>query len=74
MTEAGERVAWNDDGTLDEVFGARHAHLEHMGGGKWYLSVGMSDGRDVVFWFKSKDLRKPYWEERKPSPTAREQT
>lgn len=64
---APERVTWNADGTLDEVCARGGAHLEHMGGSNWYLSIEMEDGRDFVVWFRSKDLRKPHHEWRDPA-------
>lgn len=62
----GDRVTFNDDGTLDEVCGSRYAHLEHMHGNSWFLLVGHDDGTETAIWFKSKDLRRPFWEMREP--------
>lgn len=63
-----ERVAFNDDGTLDEVYAARGAHLEHMGGNNWFLIFYNQDGTEAAFWFKSKDLKRPFWETRPARP------
>lgn len=61
-----ERVTFNEDGSLDEVYAARGAHLEHMDGDNWFLIFYNQDGTEAAFWFKSKDLKKPFWETRPP--------
>lgn len=66
------RVTFNDDDTLDEVCSTRGAHLEHMGGGHWFLIFHHADGTETAIWFKSKDLRKPYWETREPRKLEQE--
>ncbi len=62
----GNRVEFRKNGTLDEVFGSRFGHLEHMGGNRWFLEIGHADGTSSAFWFSSKDLKKPFWETRQP--------
>lgn len=57
-------------GKLDEICGSRYAHLEHMGGGSWFLIIGHDDGSDTAVWFRSKDLRKPSYERRAPRKPA----
>lgn len=52
-------------GKLDEVVGSCGAHLEHMGGGEWFLSITHDDDHETVMWFKSKDLGK-FMEVREP--------
>lgn len=61
-----DRVDFNSDGTLDEVVAARGAHLEHLGGKRWFLIFCHKDGTDSAFWFESKDLKKPHYETREP--------
>lgn len=63
-----ERVTFYDDGTLDEVYAARGAHLERMGGNRWFLIFYNEDGTEAAFWFTSKDLKKPFWETRPARP------
>lgn len=60
-----DRVAF-EGGRLDEVCGSKGAHLEYMGGGKWFLIVGHDDGSQTAIWFRSKDLMKPFMERRAP--------
>lgn len=52
---------------LEEVFGSGYAHLERTAKNRWCLIVGHNDGSQTAIWFKSKDLRDPFWE-RRPSP------
>lgn len=59
-----DRVTFTPKGRLDEVCCTKGAHLEHMGGGRWYLSFEHADGTSSAFWFGSKDLMKPFWETR----------
>jgi hypothetical protein len=61
-----DRVDFTDKGTLDEVVCSAGAHLECMGGNRWVLEFQHADGTSTAFWFGSKDLRKPFWETRKP--------
>lgn len=49
---------------LDEICGSRGAHLECMGGNRWFLLIGHDDGTETAIWFSSKDLRKPFYERR----------
>lgn len=65
---SGDRITFDKKGELDEVCGSRFAHLERMGGNNWFLLIGHDDGTETAIWFKSKDLKKPFWEERPPSP------
>lgn len=62
----GERVHWNEDGSLDEIAVDGGAHLEHMGDGNWWVAFYRSDGTSICIWFKSKSLSAPdlFWEER----------
>jgi len=48
------RVQFNDDGTLDEVVTDGGAHLEHMGGRGWFLSMQRKDGSEYCVWFTGK--------------------
>lgn len=68
MDVVEERVTFRDDGTLDEVYSARGAHLEHLGGKNWFLIFYHEDGTESAFWFSSKDLKKPFWEKREKRP------
>lgn len=61
-----DRVDFTDKGTLDEVVSSAGAHLEHMGGNRWFLIFQHADGTETAFWFGSKDLKKPFWETRQP--------
>lgn len=67
-TATGERVTFTEKGKLDEVYSAKGAHLECIGGADWFLAFYNEDGTSSAFWFSSKDLRKPFWE-RRPAPT-----
>jgi hypothetical protein len=67
MSESLDRVTFVD-GKLDEVVGSRGAHLECMGGKRWFLLIEHDDGTESAFWFSSKDLKKPFWETRSPRP------
>lgn len=60
-----DRVDFTDKGTLDEVVCSAGAHLESMGGNRWFLEFQHEDGTSTALWFASKDLRKPFWETRK---------
>lgn len=68
MSETLDRVSFTDKGKLDEVFGSHGAHLERMGKDSWFLIFYHADGSESAFWFKSKDLEKPFWEKREPLP------
>lgn len=50
----GERVQLGDDGKLDEIVSCGTAHLEHMGGQSWFLSMGFADGSEHCVWFRGK--------------------
>jgi hypothetical protein len=65
-----DRVDFNEDGTLDEVCSAKGAHLEHLGGKRWFLTFQHADGTSSAFWFKSKGLKQPFYEKREPSSAA----
>lgn len=65
--DSPNRVQFNDDGSLDEVYSTKGAHLEHMDGNRWFLSFEHKDGSSSAFWFTSKDLKRPFWEKREPS-------
>jgi hypothetical protein len=60
-------VFFDDKERLDEVCG-EWVHLEKMGRGSWFLLVGHADGTESAFWFRSRDLEKPFWETREPRP------
>lgn len=38
-------------GKLDEVVTDGGAHLEHMGGKRWFLSMWRADGSEFCVWF-----------------------
>ena len=59
-----DRVDFKDDGTLDEVFASGGAHLERTSKNRWFLIFYHEDGTSSAFWFKSKELTKPFWEKR----------
>jgi hypothetical protein len=59
-------VQLNDDGSLDEVCVDGGAHLEHMGGTRWFLIMQRADGSEFCIWFKGKITMT---EEREPRPT-----
>jgi hypothetical protein len=65
-----DRIDFNEDGTLDEVVAAGGAHLEHLGGKRWYLNLVHADGTSSVFWFKSKTLKVPFWGKRPAAALA----
>jgi len=70
---APNRVDFAEDGTLDEVYASKGAHLEHMGSGNWFLIFYHEDGSGSAFWFKCKELLRPNWEtyeakEKRPPP------
>lgn len=69
MEDAGERVTFKEDGTLDEVYAAGGAHLERLGTNSWFLIFYHKDGTESAFWFDSKGLRTPFWEKREPRPS-----
>lgn len=60
----GNRVEYNEDGSLDEVVTDGGAHLEHMGGKGWFLSMQRADNSAFCVWFKGKIS---YMEERGPA-------
>ena len=49
-----ERIERNDDGTLDEIVCNGSAHLEYMGGNRWFLSMVFADGSEHCVWVKGK--------------------
>lgn len=63
-----DRIEYNPDGSLDEVV-AGGAHLEHMGGKGWFLSMLRADGSEFCVWFSGKITMT---EERAPPPTPQE--
>jgi hypothetical protein len=63
-----DRVTFTPKGRLDEVCSTKGAHLEHLDGNRWFLSFEHSDGTSSAFWFRSADLKKPFWEKRDASP------
>ncbi|MCA0032785.1 hypothetical protein [Mesorhizobium sp. B263B2A] len=70
-----DRVDFNDDGTLDEVVSTKGAHLEHLGGNRWFLIFYHEDGTDTAIWFSSRDLKRPFGEKRRPrARTERSET
>lgn len=48
-----DRIEYNEDGSLDEVV-AGGAHLESMGGKRWFLAMRRADGSEFCIWFKGK--------------------
>ena len=50
MTDANERITYDDAGDLDEVV-AGTAHLERMSKKKWFLAMRRADGSEVAIWF-----------------------
>lgn len=59
-------------GKLDEIVSTAGAHLEYMGGGRWFLAFYHEDGTSTALWFSSKDLREPFWETRSALSVAKE--
>ena len=51
---AGNRVTYNDDGTLDEIVTDAGVHLEDLGGNRWFLGAARSDGTEIRVWFRGK--------------------
>jgi hypothetical protein len=47
-----DRIEWRGK-KLDEVV-AGGAHLEHMGGNHWFLSMRRDDGSEFCVWFDGK--------------------
>lgn len=52
-TTGHERVTF-PDGKLDEIVGNGGAHLERMGGKRWFLRISMASGWDACVWFTGK--------------------
>ena len=48
------RIQHDSDGSLDEVVTNGGAHLEHMGGGDWFLECVRADGSAFAIWFTGK--------------------
>lgn len=48
------RVTYDHRGRLDEVVTDGGAHLEHMGGKRWFLSMQRKDGTEFALWFTGK--------------------
>jgi hypothetical protein len=48
------RVTYVPKDRLDEVVTDGGAHLEHMGGKSWFLSMERADGSEFCVWFKGK--------------------
>ena len=44
----------DDKGRLDEVVVEGGAHLEHMDGNRWFLSMTRADGTSFAIWFTGK--------------------
>lgn len=61
-----DRIEWTESGRLDEIVAAGGAHLEAMGHNRWFLSMVRADGSSTCIWFTSKDLTRPFYEEREP--------
>lgn len=68
VNASNDRVTF-DGGMLDEVYGSRGAHLEHLDGNRWFLLIAHDDGTETAIWFSSRDLRKPFYERREPRPS-----
>jgi len=60
-------------GKLDEIVCSGGAHLEYMGGDRWFLEFVHADGTSTALWFGSRSLRKPFWETREAGRAALEQ-
>jgi hypothetical protein len=50
------------NGKLDEIVSTAGAHLERMGGNRWFLSFQHADGTETALWFISRDLVTPQME------------
>lgn len=48
------RVTFDSDGHLDEIVTDAGAHLEHLGGKRWFLSCQRADGTICAVWFTGK--------------------
>lgn len=67
MTE--DRVTWVKNSSyemkrLDEIVATKGAHLESLGGDRWFISFVHGDGSVTKIWFRSRSLNKPLIEER----------
>ena len=49
-----ERVTYDAAGNLDEIVVEGAAHLERMGGNRWFLSMERADGTSFAIWFTGK--------------------
>lgn len=67
-----DRIDFTENGLLDEIVASRGAHLECMGGSRWFLSFQHEDGTETALWFTSRDLLKPFWEKREPRKEPQE--
>lgn len=66
-----ERIAYAEDGTLDEIVVAGGAHLERIWPDAWFVEFVHSDGSSTGVWFVPKGLRDPLVENR-PAPAKGE--
>ena len=57
---ASVEIRRNDDGTLDEVVGTGHLHVEQMSATHWWLALTYGEGRRVTVSFHSKAKIKAY--------------
>ncbi len=48
------RIEYTDNGKLDEVVTDGGAHLESMGGNRWFLECVRKDGSSVAIWITGK--------------------
>lgn len=62
--EAGDRVQFNDDGSLDEVVVQGMGHLEQLADNHWWLGLTRPDGSQMAIWLYSKKRIKVSFEER----------
>lgn len=67
-----DRVDFTEKGALDEIVSTRGAHLECMGGDRWFLSFQHEDGSETAVRFSSRDLRRPFLEKREARKEPRE--
>ena len=49
-----ERITRDPDGSLDEIACDGGAHIEHLGGKRWFLSFVFADGSEHCLWITGK--------------------
>lgn len=48
------RVSYRGKGRIDEIVTDAGGHLEHLGAGRWFLSLQRTDGTSCAVWIEGK--------------------